>query len=179
MDGIKKKYLTDSTNQDVYKHYKKEFEGQLTLKTFNDIWVDYIYAGTELSKEKKIKGILYKMIFENYEVIFPFRMGTLRIKKKKIKVKLNKEGKVDYKRMAIDWDETRKMWKEDPIAKQNKNLLFYTNMHSQGYRMSWFWNKKDCLFKNMSYYIINMNRTIDRYLARTLKDKQYSLEFYL
>jgi hypothetical protein len=57
-------------------------------------------------------------------ITFPRNLGAVQVK----------EGKTPYgtEHMRIDWVSTKKFWKENPEAKQNKQFLYFDNLHTEG-----------------------------------------------
>ena len=114
----------------------------------------------------------------------PARLGYLRIKKKLVEVKLDKEGNVDARRLSVDWKKTKKYWQElypgltpQEISKlEGKPVIRELNESTDGYRMSWFWDKLTSTMKNQSAYYIGMTRSNDQMLSRGIKFNH--LNFY-
>jgi hypothetical protein len=173
----KKKFPQELSNLKQYRYYTKEYGNPTSLKNWNGLWTDFWYGFKD--KDKEIQGIFDKIIFENLEVQFPHKMGTLKIAKKKVEVRLNWYGELDTKSLAVDWEATNKLWQENPESKKNKQRIFHTNAHTGGYRMGWVWNRSKANFKNKRIYDIDICRTIDRKLSKALKNPDYNLDFYL
>lgn len=173
----KKKFKQDFSNLKQYNMYNKEYNNTVPLRTWNNIWTDFWYGFKD--KEKEIPGIFDKIILENLELQLPHRTGTLKIAKKKVKIKLNTDNTLNTKILAVDWGSTLALWKENPESKKNKVRIFHTNAHTSGYRMSWDWDKSKANFRNKKFYRININRTIDRKLSKILQDPNCNLDFYL
>lgn len=177
MARSKGRYHSDFSNLKQYRMYTKEYSNPTSLKLWNSMWIDF-WNGYK-DKDKEIQGIFEKIILENLEVELPYRMGTLKIAKKKVQVKLKPDGTLNTKILAVDWGATEQLWKDNSEAKKNKVRIFHTNAHTGGYRMSWNWNRTRANFKNKKYYNININRTSDRVLSHILKNPDYNLDFYL
>jgi hypothetical protein len=80
------------TLRDSYKLYKKDYE---------EVNVDYkTYAKIIKSFNQRI---MEKILFEAFEFELPYRLGTIRIKKKKTHF--------DQKVMKIDWKKTKELGK--------------------------------------------------------------------
>lgn len=173
------KYTSDFKNKRQYNYYKKHAEDPLSKELYNKIWVDFIEAGLPGAKEQNIKGIIHKIIFTNFEWVMPRRMGYLRLRKKKLKYPIKPDGTLDKNKAAVDWGETWKLWQSDEEARLKKTRVFYTNEHSRGCKVIWKWDKKICNFKNKTFYKFDINRTLDRTLAKILKDpKNRHLDYF-
>jgi hypothetical protein len=162
---VRKRYTNNVSNLKQFRYYKKHYENTLSKELFNKVWVDFI----EGDKKNNITGVIDKMIFENFEFKLPFKMGSIRIKKNKVKPKLDSEGKLITDYLPIDWETSRDI----------KQKTFLTNQHTMGYVMKWYWNKNEANFKNKRYYTLNVVRTLDRYLAKALKNPENHLDYYL
>lgn len=140
--------ITKATN-DLYKFYKDKYrENALEERLFKKIYYDL---------NKEVSDLI---ITKSFEYKLPFRMGYLRIKKAKVKLKLNSEGRVDQARSIPDWKATWDYWYEIYPGKTNKEIrqiknkkrIYQLNHHTDGDVMSWFWDKKTARVKNKSFY---------------------------
>lgn len=114
------------TLRDVYKFYKerqrKKGKKVLPERLFKQIAHEWN------------KGIV-DMALEGYHVSLPFRMGVLRIAKRK--TNLNKP-KLDYKH-----------WKE------TGEKVFHLNNHSDGWYGLWHWTKYSTYVPNVVHYMFS------------------------
>lgn len=145
----KKKREITAGLYDAYKMYKKQVGRN----------------GINRDKYSKIcqefnKRISDKLITESFEFRMPYRLGFLRIKAIKQKVVI-KDGKIDTKRMPIDWVACWEHWhqvypdKTDEEIKQipDKKLIVYTNEHTDGYIMRWYWDRRQSNVRNYTAYV--------------------------
>jgi len=100
-----------------------------------------------------------KMIFslilnEGYFFKMPYRLGTIRIKKRKVNV-TSKNLKVDFG-----------LLNESGGKYVNKHL----NEHSGGYYLKFHWNKVDMVIINKQFYSFIPTRINKRELARIVKE---------
>ena len=51
------------------------------------------------------------LIVDALEFRMPYRLGKLRIKKYKQKIKIKENGEIDKKNMPVDWKKTNDLWK--------------------------------------------------------------------
>jgi len=128
--------------------------------------------------------IIKYMIFNNYEYLLPSRLGSFRIKKKKIEPTLDKDGNLNVGKLSVDYKKTKKLWEElypDVTAKdlkqiKDKPLIRELNEHTDGYRCFWFWDKMTCNVLNQSAYVLEMTRTNKQLLSKAVRTNE--LEFY-
>jgi hypothetical protein len=138
----KNKIANPYTLPDMYKKYLLEFpEGNIyyiEYKTFVKL------------NEEFYKRITNEML--NYGVTFklPFRMGSVKI----IKRKINYSNK-----LAIDWENTNKYGKK----------IYHLNDHTEGYKYLFKWDKTSILLNNKSLYRLVFTRANKRTLAKLIK----------
>lgn len=140
-------YRMDRNYKDIYKFYKEKYEPKMNEDSFKELCYEFN------------RIIANKIITKSFEFKLPFRLGSLRIKSEKQSIELI-NGKVNTKKMAIDWGASHKMWKDmypDKTYREimdipNKKVLVHTNEHSNGYIMSWQWDKRLSNTKNQSLY---------------------------
>jgi len=172
-----KKIKTDYNSYTIYKKYCEDTGNprKLSKKQYSGILKEFF------------KKIIDSMIMQAVEFTFPHRLGNLRIKKTKIKIKLDNKGNLDKSRLAPDWGACRKLWAKEYPGKslkeikeiKDKPMIYHTNRHTDGYRHKWHWDKTTCLVKNNSAYSLEMCRAVDRKLAKALKDENLSLDYSL
>lgn len=142
-----RKYKITSSLQGAFKMYKEDNPG---IK--RSLYLAVAYDIT--------KAIADMIIRESFEYRLPFKLGFLRIRKKKQKIKI-KDGRVDVNKNIIDWEATNKYWKEQypNLTKQelkaikDKPVIFQTNSHTNGEVMEWYWDRRICSVRNTSVYI--------------------------
>lgn len=149
VDRYQHMYTMDYNYDDIYEFYRENYSKKISKKEFKKLCYTF----------NKIIG--NKIIKESFEFKLPFRLGSIRIKAEKQKIKFKENGKVDKSKTSIDWGATWKMWYEqfphlsykEIQAEPNKTSLVHTNEHSNGYIMRWFWDKRLSNTKNQSAYI--------------------------
>ena len=92
---------------DYYRNYKKN-GGRLTDSEFRKVI-------------QEINLILKDNFLNGKDVIFPYGLGRLELRKKENKVSIV-DGKLKTNR-PIDWNETLKLWEVDEEARENKTLV--------------------------------------------------------
>lgn len=157
---------TDFSITDDYKYYKKRVSNPVEYKVFSNIIKEFHQAVSEA------------IIYENFNFKLPRRLGILRVKRFKIKIKLLPNGKVDTTKLSPDWQATKKLWARDPEAREKKQLVLHLNRHTEGYTYKFYWHKGSCNVKNHTAYSFKMNRFTTRQLAQLLKDPNRIIDFY-
>lgn len=169
----KRKVLADYKFGEIYNFYKEINNGKVLPK----------------SVVKKIYSMLFPtivklMVFENLEYRLPARLGYLRVKKKLIEPKLDEHGNVDARRLSIDFKKTMRLWQKlypDKTEKEikqikDKPVVRELNEHTNGYRMTWYWDKTTCNLKNQAAYYVDLTRDNDKILSRGIR--MNNLNFY-
>lgn len=147
--AYERKYKITSTVKDSYSLYKEEY-GDINK-------FQYLKIAYEI-----LKTISHMIITESLEYRIPDRLGFLRIKKMKSKLRL-RNGRIDVNKNVIDWKATWDYWHEiypdkkrkEIIAIEGKKVLFQTNYHTDGDIMKWYWDRSMCNIKNNKIYSFN------------------------
>lgn len=131
------------TLKDSYKKYKEEFSKNsksiIEYKLYRSICEDF---NKELMNSIILEGELFKI---------PYRLGHLRIKKRKINIK---NLKYDYG-----------IYNKEDL--KNKHL----NEHSGNYYVRFYWNKVMNVIKNKTAYCFIPTRANKRNLASIIKQE--------
>jgi len=156
----KNKLRADNTIIDCYKYYVKQTGNpyNLSQSQYISIW------------KAVISEVVDMIIINKFELFLPRRMGSLRIKRYKTKFKLKEDGELDTRKIPVDYPATLKLWEKDPVAKENKKLVFILNEHSDNHRAFWYWDKRTCTVKNQSKYAFKAARKNSRMLAKAIKE---------
>jgi hypothetical protein len=170
----KGKVLADYKFNDIYQFYQELYKEKALPKSV----VKEIY-------KKLFPAIVKMIVFDNLDYRMPARLGYLRVRKKLVEPKLDKEGNVDARNLSVDWKKTKRYWKklypdktgEEIKQIEDKPLVRETNDKTGGYRMSWYWDKLTCNIKNQSAYYVNLTRDNDRILSNGIKYNH--LNFYM
>jgi len=143
-------YKKDYGSIDVYNYYKKDVisELQVDKKTFRNICDDFN------------KLLIDEILLNSEEIRLPYRLGTVRIKKSKMKYD-------DKNKLKIDWAASRKVGKR----------IYHLNDHTGGYKYRFYWTKG--IIKNITAYSFIPTRTNTRTLASILKDKNRQLDYFM
>lgn len=143
-------YKKDYGSNDVYKKYKEDVipELQVDKKLFRKICDDFN------------RMLIEEILLNSEEVRLPYRLGTVRIKKSKMKYD-------DKNKLKIDWAASRKLGKR----------IYHLNDHTGGYKYRFYWTKG--IIKNITAYSFIPTRTNTRTLASILKDKNRELDYFM
>ena len=152
--------------REAYKFYKSYTEKPVNYKTFRAVWNSFI--------DKVTSGI----VFEGKDFTMPFRLGSVGIRKQKIKVELKDDGTIDKRKLRPDWKSTKELWARDEEAKDNKQVIFHLNKHFGGYNCKWHWDKTTCAVENQSAYSLTMSRENKRKLAGAIFDEDAEVDYY-
>lgn len=133
------------TLKQSYEYYIKDLEN--TSKYYID-YKTYRQICETFNKE------IFKLIIEEgYFFKMPYRLGTIRIKKRKI----------DLNKLKPDFG----LYNKTEESLKNKHL----NEHSNNYYVRFYWNKQqDTIVKNKSYYSFIPTRANKRYCASIIKE---------
>ena len=114
---------------------------------------------------KKFNHLIIKSIFAGFIFDLPYKLGSLGIIQKQMKITFGKDGELIKRNLSIDWNNTLILWrksypecktKEDFKKIRDKPLCYYTNEHSDGRRFMFHWKKKYISIKNKSVYCFNV-----------------------
>jgi 2-phosphoglycerate kinase len=140
---------------DGYKYYRKNKPK------------DKIYILTEsqyFAITRKINTILADSIASGIDVVLPYRLG--RIELRKYECKITFDGKKVKSNMPIDWDRTLKLWYEDKESFKNKTLVKIEEREI--YKI--YYNKSIAKYNNKSFYQFNFNRELKNKLKSNIKE---------
>lgn len=154
--------------REIYTYYKsllKKYERVLSYDVFSNLLRDF---NKELARMMIEEGVEFKM---------PNRLGSLRLRKYKSRLRFNEDGSIDKSKLPVDWGKTRKLWMEeypdiDPKdwkKIKDKPLVYHLNEHTDGYRILVYWNKKGSNADNRSVYSFVFTSVNNRHLGRVLK----------
>jgi hypothetical protein len=127
-----------------------------------------------------------KIIKESFEFRMPARLGTISIRKNKIKIKV-KDGKLEKNKMIVDWKKTWDYWNSEYPNKTRKEIaqirdkvtIYNMNEHTNGYVMGWRWDKSTCNVNNQTVYVFRPTKRNRLELARWIKSDDRENDFYL
>ncbi len=138
----------------------KKVDKSATLKNAYKTYEDFYNVGYKKYRsicEDFNKLIMDNILLKSHEFKMPYRLGTLRIKKKKMNYSQKNKNK-----LKIDWKATR----------ENKKVIYHLNDHTNGFNYRWYWLKREAVVKNKSVYSFQATRTNKRRLAALLKNNE-------
>jgi hypothetical protein len=163
------RYNSDYGIVDIYNFYKANQEEKelavIPLATFRKLLK---YHNNEVAKN---------IVEHSDEYRIPFRLGYLRVRKFKQRLKLDEEGKLKTRHLRANWEATNKLWDENPLAKESKKIIWHINKHTNGYYYKWYWDKRVCNFKNSTVYSLVMSRAHKRAIPQAVKNNE-NLDYY-
>lgn len=129
---------------DCWKFYKKNCNNPISKEQ----WEDLLFSDKGLIKE-----LTNHIIYNAALITLPHNMGSIYIKQKIPQGYYDKQGNIVKKRsLVIDWDSTKKMWKENPKSKEDKKFIYYFNPHTRGLKYNIMWDK-ELNKKKLKYHI--------------------------
>jgi len=160
----KRKVIADYKFNDIYKFYKKNYDGRHLLSKQE---VRALY-------KEMFPEIVKLIVLDNLQYRMPANLGYLRVKKKRVEPTLDNNGNLDTRTLSIDWKATKKLWQKlypDKTADEislidNKPVIRELNEHTDGYRFTWFWEKLTSSLPNQSAYYLELTRDNDQILSK-------------
>lgn len=166
-----KKHPIDYGNEDIFRYYVKKTGNPNNLKqgTFFKIFKEYIQYVRQL------------MIENAFQFTLPYNMGKFRLYKYKVKIRFDENGNLDKRNLRPDWDATKKYWTQLYPGKTmaelklipDKPKLYFTNKHTDGFRIRLRWFKGTALFKHKAIYRLKLLRVFAREIAKAVKENPH------
>ena len=165
----KNKFSANIGYNDIYNHYKEYSPNPVDKKKHNEIFSDIF------------ENIMNLIIKQGFSLKFPNKFGDLEIQKKKQKIVYNTDGSVNRIYYKVDWDATKKYWKDkygdlpfDELRNiKNKPKIYCKNK----YRMKFKYIKDDANYRAKSVVMFIPNRKWCRELANHLKTNPYATDY--
>ena len=152
-------YKKDYGADECYAFYKNEVKKiAVTKQDLDTLLVDKKLFRTICDEFNKL--LIEEILINSEEIRLPFRLGTVRIKKSKMKYD-------DKNKLKIDWAASKKLGKR----------IYHLNDHTGGYKYRFYWTKG--IIKNITAYSFIPTRTNTRTLASILKDKNRQLDYFM
>lgn len=132
---------------DFYKYYRKTKPEDpkyiLTEGQFYDLF-------------RMVNERLVDNLINTGELEFPYRMGSLIVKKQEVGSYIDHEGKRKTNR-SVDWNKTLELWYDDEEEYKKKTLLYI-----ECPRIVIKYDKRNAIYKNKYYYEFHPNREIKK-----------------
>lgn len=151
--------MFDSHKRKTSRRYNLRVYSYFTIYSAYKYYKQHIVSNTKYDIDRELyrkicelfnKKIVEYIVMDSGEFQLPCRMGTLRIRKKKLSN--------DKKNLKINWPATNRLGKR----------VYYLNKHSKGYFMRYFWLKTDCTAVNHRWYEFLTTRNIRCYLGQAI-----------
>ena len=119
---------------------------------------------------------IMEIVFEGDDVKLPEKMGTLSVRGRKVVPRYNEELKrIDNQ--AIDYGETNKLWAKCPECKENKQVVYHLNEHTNHNRYRFNWSKERMIVENKLFYSMIFTRDNKRHVSNLIQGgKDYYVE---
>jgi len=117
----------------------------------------YLPYKTYLKYVRSINAAIEAILMQGKTISLPHRMGSFRLRKF-----------MPNKRFP-DWKMTKKLWKFDEKAGQEKKIIYLTNAHTSGYGVKFVWHSYNCQFQHKSMLCCKRTRGFQRRSAVILK----------
>lgn len=141
---------------------------------------DYYFYFKSKNKETNISPGVYGAILKEFgsfqrerfsnkgvEIHFPSRLGKAELRKNKSEIEISDDGTV-VNNLPVNWQKTRELWKTNPLAKERKIKIRFTNEHTEGYSFKVLYMKKRASYENKRYYFVKFNRQLKRDLSKSI-----------
>lgn len=112
---------------------------------------------------RSINNCLRDYLLEGKDVILPERMGRLELRKTSSRIKFE-NGKIKTN-LPIDWSATLKLWYDNPVYKNKKQLVRQENIET--FRV--LYNRVKANYNNKSFYEFSTNRELKLGLKKNIK----------
>jgi hypothetical protein len=119
---------------------------------------------------------LMSLVMGGDEVKLPERMGSIKIVGKKIETEFDEElGRITNQQ--IDFGESNKLWARCPECKENKQMVYHLNEHTNGVRYKIFWSRDRMMVENKTFYTMIFTRSNKRAVSQLIQQgKEYYIE---
>jgi len=156
MNNRNHKIKADYGITDYYRFFKRNNPDiNITSKAFGELLREYNgFVRDSLS----YRGTSYNM---------PSNTGIIEIRKSKAEVTINEDGTIRNS-LPVNWQETRKLWNENPEAREKKIKIKFVNLHSNGYTFKFLYLRTKANYKHKKIYRLKFNRQLKRQLSQSI-----------
>jgi hypothetical protein len=162
---------------DSYKDFRKKFK-LIYPEVERKQYVDICHLINETISDKIIK--------ESFEFKMPGKLGSLSVKKSKMRVSV-RNGKLEKNKLIIDWQKSWEYWLKEYPGKTRKEInaikdkiaIYNMNEHTNGYVMRWKWDKCTCNIPNHTVYQFKPTKRNRLELAQWIKSEDRINDYYL
>lgn len=103
---------------------------------------------------RNINKYYANQLCQGNDIRLPYRMGTLELRKRNATTRMQDNKLIITK--PIDWQETLKLWHEDPECKEDKILV--RQQHPEVFRVKY--NKRNAVYNNKAFFNFRPTRDI-------------------
>lgn len=180
------RYKQDVSIKDIYEYYCQMYFKERYLKKDGTLSKDFkVHSDSKYNIPVKLYNNILKDfhklvsddILNGKDFTLFERLGVIGIRKNKIKIKVEDNGKVQTN-APVDYKATKELWKENKEAKEKKLLIRHINTHTRRYIHRWYWDKYHANFRNKTAYSFIPCRANKRKLAKILKDEDSNVDYY-
>lgn len=163
---------------DTYRIYRKNtkpmrgLDGKKTRGSYDVKVKTYLAIIKDFHRE-----VMRMIIEETFTWNMPFRMGTIRVRKKKQTYGFDQNGNLYTNSIPIDYKATKEMWKTNERARLEHKKIYITNEHSNGYKVTFHWSKKKAMCHGIREWQFIPTRTNKRQLAKCFKENP-NMDYY-
>jgi len=171
----KKKYPNDFSVTELYKFYKERTDNPVSISMYRKILYEFH------------EDIIDRLIFHSETIRLFSNLGSVRIRKRRRKILLDENGKLNRKNLTVDWMKTKQMWtakypeltSEEILAipLSERGMVYNSNDHTNRSTFKFHWDTSTVRLPNKTYYTFDVLRIQgNRKLAKALKE-DYNLQF--
>ena len=142
--------------RDSYREYVKKVENPMPINYYLDIVYGFM-------------KFIINLAYEGNTVVLPEQMGSIGIIGVKNEFEIAEDGKI--KGLPIDWNSTKKLWKDCQECKEKKQLLYHFNEHTNGVVYKLFWSTRDVKVENKRLYELTFTRENTRTITPKLLEE--------
>ena len=144
---------------DFYFFYKNKYiENTVSASLYSKVIKEY---NSFVRDNVSLKGNSYNI---------PSGLGKIEIRKKKVEITFDENGKIKNS-LPVNWQETRKLWEENPEALKKRIKIRFVNEHSGGFTFKLWYLRRRATYKNKSIYRMRFNRQMKRQLSKSIFNK--------
>jgi hypothetical protein len=162
-------------------------------QAYKDFRIKYRLIYPEIDRKKYVSlchlintTLSDRIIKESMDFRMPHRLGTLSIRKSKLKICV-KNGKLEKNKMIVDWGKTWEYWNKEYPGMTRKEInaidgkiaIYNMNEHTNGYIMGWNWDKSTCNIHNQTVYSFRPTKRNRLALAEWIKSDEKTNDYYL
>lgn len=147
--------------RDAYKLYRKEYQNTVLLTVYLQVITGYAKFMTEKLLDSEV-------------VPLAERLGDIEISGSKLKPTIDEQGRIQG--LSPNWKATNDLWATCEKCKEEKQLVYHFDEHTQGLRYKLRWSKKKVFVENKDFYSFRLSFHNKKAIAKSLKE---GAEYYV